>query len=69
MPRSVLPIPHMRLHAGFRSLLLGSGPLALWMRRYRTRLVLQDLTGDELTDVGLTEAQRAAECVKWFWEA
>lgn len=69
MRHPALPIPHIIIHAGLRSLSLGGYLLALWTRRHRTRRLLQDLTRDELADVGLTEAQRAAECAKWFWKA
>jgi uncharacterized protein YjiS (DUF1127 family) len=69
MPHPALPILHIIAHASLRSLLLAGHLLAIWARRHRTRLVLRDLTRDELADVGLTEAQRAAECAKWFWEA
>jgi uncharacterized protein YjiS (DUF1127 family) len=69
MPRSAFPIPHIIVRTSLRSLSLAGQLLALWARRHRTRLVLRDLTRDELVDVGLTEDQRAAECAKWFWEA
>ena len=40
----------------------------LWLRRMRTRRQLADLDAERLRDVGLTPAERAAECAKWFWE-
>ncbi len=68
MSYPVLLIPHSALRAIARPLSVGSRLPTLWARRHRTRLVLRDLTRDELADVGLTEAQRTAECAKWFWE-
>ncbi len=43
--------------------------VGLWLRRSRTRRDLRALEMYRLTDVGLSERQRAAECRKWFWQA
>lgn len=43
-------------------------PLALWLRRARTRRHFRALEAHRLADVGLTAAQRSSECAKWFWE-
>lgn len=40
----------------------------LWVRRWRTRRRLRDLSPHLLADVGLTEADRRQECAKWFWQ-
>jgi uncharacterized protein YjiS (DUF1127 family) len=42
--------------------------LALWRRRHRSRIALRYLDARELDDIGLTEAERARECKKWFWQ-
>ncbi len=39
----------------------------VWRRRHRTRQDLRRLTPHELADLGLDDAQREAECLKWFW--
>ena len=44
-------------------------PLALWLRRARTRATLRDLDARGLKDIGLTPEARQHECVKWFWSA
>jgi uncharacterized protein YjiS (DUF1127 family) len=40
----------------------------LWLRRLRTRRQLARLAAERLCDVGLTPAERDAECARWFWE-
>lgn len=39
-----------------------------WLRHSRTRRSLRALETHRLTDVGLSERQRDAECRKWFWQ-
>jgi len=41
--------------------------MSRWCLRRRTRGHLRDLETWRLDDVGLTEAQRLAECARWFW--
>ncbi|WP_444460868.1 DUF1127 domain-containing protein [Rhodobacter capsulatus] len=41
--------------------------LALWRRRAQTRARLAQLGAEALCDIGLTEAERRAECGLWFW--
>ena len=41
--------------------------LALWRRRAQTRARLAQLGAEALSDIGLTEAERRAECRLWFW--
>ena len=41
--------------------------LALWYRRARTRAQLARLEAAALRDIGVTEAERRAECRLWFW--
>ncbi len=43
--------------------------IGLWLRRSRTRRDLRALEMYRLTDIGLSERQRADECGKWFWQA
>jgi uncharacterized protein YjiS (DUF1127 family) len=40
----------------------------VWLRRLRTRRQLAGLEAERLRDVGLTPAERDAECARWFWE-
>ncbi|WP_083392814.1 DUF1127 domain-containing protein [Rhodobacter xanthinilyticus] len=42
--------------------------LALWHRRARTRARLARLGAEALDDIGLSEADRCAECGLWFWQ-
>ena len=41
---------------------------AMWVQRRRTRLQLERLSPSLLADIGLTEADRQRECLKWFWQ-
>jgi len=40
----------------------------IWFRRARTRRQLRALEAHRLADIGLSEAQRRREGVKWFWQ-
>lgn len=40
----------------------------IWLRNHRTRRHLHDLTDAQLADIGLSPAERNAECAKWFWQ-
>ncbi|TWT15918.1 DUF1127 domain-containing protein [Reyranella sp. CPCC 100927] len=42
--------------------------LAVWFHRGRTRRALRQLDDRALADIGISKAQRAAECRKWFWQ-
>lgn len=42
--------------------------LALWWRRARTRAELSRLDEAGLADIALSEAERRAECARWFWQ-
>jgi len=42
--------------------------LALWHRRARSRARLARLGPEALDDIGLSEAERRAECGLWFWQ-
>ncbi|TKD13765.1 DUF1127 domain-containing protein [Rhodobacter capsulatus] len=42
--------------------------LALWHRRARSRARLARLGAEALDDIGLSEADRRAECGLWFWQ-
>jgi uncharacterized protein YjiS (DUF1127 family) len=42
--------------------------ITLWLRRARTRADLRELDAHRLADIGVTEAERARECAKWFWQ-
>ena len=42
--------------------------LALWRRRARSRARLALLGAEALCDIGLSEADRRAECGLWFWQ-
>lgn len=42
--------------------------LGLWARRCRTRATLGGAHPRILEDVGIGEADRRAECRKWFWQ-
>jgi uncharacterized protein YjiS (DUF1127 family) len=42
--------------------------LALWHHRATSRRYLAVLDATALRDVGLTDAERRAECDKWFWQ-
>jgi uncharacterized protein YjiS (DUF1127 family) len=44
------------------------GTLILWQRRLSTRRALAGLETAQLEDIGLTEAERRAECAKPFWK-
>jgi uncharacterized protein YjiS (DUF1127 family) len=46
-----------------------SEPVDLLPRRHRTRQVLRDRDPHRLADIGITEAQRAAECAQPFRRA
>jgi uncharacterized protein YjiS (DUF1127 family) len=39
-----------------------------WLMRKQTRHALAQLDGRALRDVGISRAQRAHECAKWFWQ-
>ncbi|SOC04741.1 DUF1127 domain-containing protein [Rhodobacter maris] len=41
--------------------------VTLWFRRARTRAHLAQLGAEALRDIGVTEAERRAECGLWFW--
>jgi len=43
--------------------------LALWHHRARSRRHLAALDGRELADIGVSRAERRAECDKRFWQA
>ena len=43
--------------------------LALWHHRHRSRRHLAALDDRELDDIGLSRAERWAECAKRFWRA
>jgi uncharacterized protein YjiS (DUF1127 family) len=43
--------------------------LRTWRLRRKTRRHLRGLDARLLADVGLSEADRARECAKWFWQA
>jgi uncharacterized protein YjiS (DUF1127 family) len=43
--------------------------LALWHHRHRSRRHLAALDDRELADIGLSRAERWAECEKRFWQA
>jgi uncharacterized protein YjiS (DUF1127 family) len=43
--------------------------LALWHHRARSRRHLAALDDRELADIGLSRADRRAECDKRFWQA
>lgn len=43
--------------------------LSKWATRRRTRLALQQLTPDQLRDVGLTPADASLEARRVFWRA
>ena len=42
--------------------------LALWHHRHRSRRHLAALDDRELDDIGLSRAERWAECTKRFWQ-
>ncbi|SOC20323.1 DUF1127 domain-containing protein [Rhodobacter maris] len=42
--------------------------LALWHRRASSRARLALLGAEALCDIGLSEADRRAECGLWFWQ-
>ncbi|MBS0246055.1 MAG: DUF1127 domain-containing protein [Proteobacteria bacterium] len=42
--------------------------LRLWHRRYRTRRQMLDLSPHLLHDIGIDDAARTRECVKWLWQ-
>ncbi|MDX1425513.1 MAG: DUF1127 domain-containing protein [Kiloniellales bacterium] len=42
--------------------------LRTWCLRRKTRRHLRGLDARLLADVGLSEADRARECAKWFWQ-
>ena len=42
--------------------------VAGWSRRVRQRSYLADLDSRMLADVGITPAERDAECAKRFWQ-
>jgi uncharacterized protein YjiS (DUF1127 family) len=41
--------------------------LSIWYRNFTTRRVLARMDAERLSDIGLTEAQRASEIAKPFW--
>jgi len=41
--------------------------MTLWCHRSRTRRALRTVDDRALADIGITPAERAAECRKWFW--
>lgn len=41
--------------------------LSIWYRNFTTRRVLARIESERLSDIGLTEAQRASEIAKLFW--
>jgi uncharacterized protein YjiS (DUF1127 family) len=43
-------------------------PVAVWLRRIRTRSSLRHLDARQLEDIGCSEQQRQCECAKWFWQ-
>jgi uncharacterized protein YjiS (DUF1127 family) len=40
----------------------------IWITRVKTRQRLRELDLRQLADVGLSEAERQRECMKWFWQ-
>ena len=62
----VIALPAKLRLAGLLPTVLGM--LLVWHHRSRTRQHLALLDAHELTDLGLTRAQRS-EAGKWFWRA
>lgn len=44
------------------------GIVLLWYRNFTTRRALAHMVSERLSDIGLTEAQRASEIAKPFWK-
>ncbi|MBS0536189.1 MAG: DUF1127 domain-containing protein [Proteobacteria bacterium] len=42
--------------------------LRLYIRRYRTRRELRDLSPELLCDLGIDDAARTRECARWLWQ-
>ncbi len=42
--------------------------LALWHHHHQSRQQLAGLTSRELSDIGISDAERLAECRKRFWQ-
>lgn len=60
-----LPVARRERSIGRRLL----GVLALWHHHHTSRQQLAGLTPRELSDIGISDAERLAECRKRFWQA
>jgi uncharacterized protein YjiS (DUF1127 family) len=64
LPRDPVALPHFAPR--LRTVAL---TLALWRHRARSRRHLATLDDRELADIGVSRAQRNAECGKRFWQS